>query len=156
MKINPLIPLGGAVVGYAAVALMKKDWKSPMALVGAGVGAVLFAAGGIYFIVPKNADEVIKADDKKAAEVKAVEEKKATVKQDDVKKTLTQSEADDLVKKIVDERAKKYSVAPNPSPIVAWLKALNDGGWTISNNKAMKLTAGNQIVLGGGGLKMMA
>lgn len=149
MKINPLIPLSGAVFGYAAVALMKKDWKSPMAFVGAGVGAVLFSAGGIYFVVPKTADEVIKADEKKAAEIKAAEEKAEAVKPVEVKKELTQAEADDLVKKIVFEKSKRYIKAPNPNPIVALMKALNDGGWTMSNDKAMKLTAGNRIVMGG-------
>lgn len=156
MKINPLIPLGGAVVGYAAIALMKKDWKSPMAIVGAGVGAVLFAAGGLYFVVPKNADEVIKADEKKAAEIKAAEEKAAAVKSVEVKKELTQAEADALVKKILFEKDKKYVNAPNPHPVVALVKELRDGGWIVSNDKAIKLTAGNQIALGGLKQKSMA
>ena len=155
MKINPLIPLGGAVIGYAAIALMKKDWKNPMAFVGAGVGAVLFAAGGIYFIVPKSADEVIKADEKKAAEIKAAEEKAVAVKPVEVKKELTQAEADDLVKKIVVQKGIRYKVAPNPDPMVALMKALKDGGWTISNDKPMKLTLGNQIVMGGMGMPPM-
>ena len=74
----------------------------------------------------------------------------------EVKKELTQAEADALVKKILFEKDKKYVKAPNPHPVVALMEELRGGGWIVSNDKAIKLTAGNQIALGGLKQKSMA
>ena len=73
MKVTPFYALGGAALGYAAVALLTRNWKNPKALYAAGAVGIIGLTIGVYFDKPKTADEVIKADEKVEADTKAKE-----------------------------------------------------------------------------------
>ena len=77
---------------------------------------------------------------------------KSTTPVASAKKQLTQAEADALVAKIVKQRKTDMLIKVQKgyvSPVVDWIKELTAGGYVFSNDKAVKQTASNQVVLGG-------
>lgn len=136
MKVTPIYALGGAALGFVGVAFADGNWKSKKAVFGAVGGALVFLVIGIYMDAPKTADEVIKADDKKATA--------ASSTGNDVK-SMTQEEADAIVKTIVDSQKNQSGIKHSKDwidPNVALEKQLKGGGYMISEGKAVKIPAG--------------
>ncbi len=152
MKATIGYALGGAVIGYAVVALFDKNWKSKLVFFGAGGGAVVGLAVGVYFDTPKTADDIFKADaeNKKAAGLNGkidVSLPKVDVGQ------LTKEQADAIVKTIIENQRSMAAVKHDKDyvdPNLALLKKLKDAGYMISNGEAKKMTAGTQVYYGGG------
>ncbi len=102
-----------------------------------GIGGALLVAGVGYYLYTRK--PVAKLETPTADKPAGTETKPAGV---DIKKPFTQGDADSLVSKILSE-AKNGVVSETGQN---WLKQLKEAGYVISNGKAVKQTANNQMI----------
>ena len=62
MTIKPIIPITGAIVGYAATVAYTKRYGGALVVVGTIAGSVLAMAFSSYYFLPKSVEELLKQD----------------------------------------------------------------------------------------------